>query len=73
MFVSPSPSAWSSTDLIRVSVDGSAVYSKSRPPDPCSGMITCNLAVNAIDSFSVNVTHSVNTLVLRFDNSIAAS
>lgn len=36
-------------------------------------MTTCDGAVNAIDSFSINTTHSVNTLVLRIDNTIPSS
>jgi hypothetical protein len=36
-------------------------------------MATCDGVANAIDSFSINITHSVNTLVLRIDNTISSS
>lgn len=63
----------SNADKILIKADGTSTPEVTRIANPCPGMFICDALSDGMTMISVNVTHSVSTLLLKFDSSITNS
>lgn len=63
----------SNADKILIKADGTNTPEVIRVSNPCPGINICDALADGLMMVSVNVTHSVSTLFLKFDSAISNS